>query len=167
MALIQCFIDICLFRRGPQDVPLSSVLLALALTGNLLVSVALGLFDLELGIALLQSMAAVLLMGGYVWGLLRLWGKSGRFVQTLTAAYACDALISCAAMTLLLAAHLLPEWVALLGIPLLVVTMWQMAVFAHVLRRGLSIGLAGGAGLSLAYTAFVIRLMMLLFPHSV
>lgn len=165
MALIHRFFDICLFRRGPQDIPFSTTLLMLAAGTNLIISTSLGLMDLGPGSAFLQSSAAVILMGAYLWGLLRLWGKSARFVQTLTAAYACDTLISCGALILLLAARLLPEWVALLGIPLLVVTMWQMAVFAHVLRHGLSIGLAGGAGLSLAYTAIVIRLMMQLFPH--
>jgi hypothetical protein len=85
---LRIFLDIVLWRRGPQDLPVSTLLLGLAVAGYVLVSV----FQL----ALLGESAAtwlffvvvdpllLLLWTGFV---LRVFGRSERFLQTATAVF--------------------------------------------------------------------------------
>ena len=82
------FLDIVLWRRGPQDLPASQLLLAIAVTGYVLVSVV--------QLAMLRETAATwlffvlvdpLLLLGWTWLVLRIFGKTDRFLQTATAIF--------------------------------------------------------------------------------
>ena len=86
LQFLKVFLDIVLWRRGPQDLPASPLLLALSAAAYVVVSI--------IQLALLDEPATawfvfvvldpVLLLGG-VWLLLRLFGHRERFVQTATA----------------------------------------------------------------------------------
>ena len=166
MPLIQLFLDICLFRKGPKDVPFSGMLLSVAIALNLAVSILLGLFDLDGVAAVMQSVLAVLLLTSFLWATLKISHKSSRFIQTAAAAIGCDGLISLAGLLTLSAVHFFPDFAGAVGIPLLLLMLWQMAVIGHIVSQALSIGFWGGMGLALAYTALSFRIMMGMFPPS-
>jgi len=87
-------LDIVLWRRGPQDLPASSLLLAIALGAYIAVSAA--------QLALLGETAATwiffividpLLLGGWVWLVLRVYGHPERFLQAASAVFGTGAVL--------------------------------------------------------------------------
>ena len=98
MAQVQQFLRICLdivlWRRGPQDLPASSLLLAIAVAAYVAVS--------AVQLALLGETAATwffflvidpLLLAGWVWLVLRLYGHAGRFLQAASAVFGTGAVL--------------------------------------------------------------------------
>ena len=98
MAQVQQFLRICLdivlWRRGPQDLPASSLLLAIAVATYVAVS--------AVQLALLGETAATwffflvidpLLLGGWLWLVLRLHGHAERFLQTAAAVFGTGAVL--------------------------------------------------------------------------
>ena len=164
MPLLKLFLDICLFRRGPQDLPASSFLLGLTVGGNVLVSWLLAGLDGELLPALLQSLLAPAWLALFLWLLLMITQRPGRFIQTLTAAMGSDALITTVAIPLVLVSVAIPETRAVAGLLLFALMLWQMAVIGHIVRHALEIPYLTALGLALAYTALSYRIMMALFP---
>ena len=98
MAQVQQFLRICLdivlWRRGPEDLPASSLLLAIAVATYVAVS--------AVQLALLGETAATwffflvidpLLLGGWLWLVLRLHGHAERFLQTAAAVFGTGAVL--------------------------------------------------------------------------
>ena len=98
MAQVQQFLRICLdivlWRRGPQDLPASSLLLLIAVAAYVAVS--------AVQLALLGETAATwffflvidpLLLGGWLWLVLRLHGHAERFLQTAAALFGTGAVL--------------------------------------------------------------------------
>lgn len=91
---LRIFLDIVLWRRGPEDLPASGLLVALTLAAYLLVSaVQLALLD-EAGRTWLMFMIAdPALLAASVWLMLRLYGHAERFPQTAAAVFGTGALL--------------------------------------------------------------------------
>lgn len=152
--------DICLFRRGPEDVPYSQPLLT-----SLLVACG----ALQAAFNLRDGVKPPLIAGAIVGGLAMVWlvflllrgaGKPERFVQTTSALAAVYLLFGMAInlLTLLLPlkawqqqmvadpAHL-PEVTghqAPIMLAIAVLVIWQFCLWVGVLRRALGIPVAGG-----------------------
>lgn len=165
MPLLKVFLDICLFRRGPQDVPASPLLFGLAMLVYLIVGVVLLSLEGPLFQAVLQALVELFVMLGFVWVNLRFLHLQPRFLKTGTAMLATDALISSLAVPLL-------AWMAWSeqgGEPyllLLILMLWHLAVVAHILRHALSRPLSVGIGLAIVYIVATYQVMMLLFPPA-
>ncbi|WP_045223494.1 hypothetical protein [Methyloterricola oryzae] len=165
MPLIQLFIDICLFRRGPQDVPASQLLLGLAVLVYLTVGVVLlGLEGMSME-AVLQALVELLILLGFVWGNLKFLRLQKRFVQTAIAMLGADALISSLAIPPV-------AWMAYSAgargayLLLLLLMLWHLAVVAHILRHALSRPLGVGIGLAVVYVVASYQVMLTLFPPA-
>lgn len=157
-AFLATLIELCRFRRGPEDMPWSMRLLAALLVGCALLQ---AWFSHEAGAELSQliaTWAGGLAVMGALLLLLRGRGRPERFVQTATALAAVylvfGILINAAALLLpraaLRAALAHPteaptltggETLALFAI--LVLSIWQLCVWIRVLRRALEVPLAG------------------------
>jgi hypothetical protein len=164
MPLIRLFFDICLFNKGPQDCPASMLLLGLAVAANLAVGTGLSLVETGWIEALTQSVMGILMLAGFFGGALYFTRKLPRFLQTATAAFGCDTLISSLAVPLLIWGQLTPDVKGVAGVLLLLMMFWQITVIGHILRHALSIPFIAGLGLALAYTAASIGIMMALYP---
>lgn len=148
--------DLCLFRRGPEDMPYSPALLA----GLLVVCAVLRTaFDIQNGFGAIAAVAAI--FGGLatlwaVFMLLRWREKTERFVQTATSLAAASALFDLLEYPLV---PLVPirqflehpgERLALTGgqtlaaLAISVFGIWQLCVWIFTLRRSLEVSLAGG-----------------------
>ena len=92
---LKVFVDIVLWRRGPQDLPCSLLLVAATLAAYVLVSVLQLALMHESGPAYLVFLVLdpVLLMG-WVWVVLRVYGKVERFLQTIAAILGTSALLA-------------------------------------------------------------------------
>ena len=162
MDLIVLFVDVCLFKRGPQDVPASRFLLGLALVAYWGVGVVLLGLENDWWEAVVKTVIESLLLLAFCWIMLLLARRRARLLQTATTLLATDALIS------LPGALLLSWWLARpeapgLQLGLLAVTVWQLSVMAHVLRLAVSRPLVLGVALALTYVGVSYTVMTSLF----
>src|SRR5262245_23362581 len=86
LKLLQTFLEIVIWRKGPQDLPASGFLAMLVLlvyAGIGLASVQ--LFQLSLRDAAIMTAVTLLMVSAWLWLVLVFFGRRHRFVQTITA----------------------------------------------------------------------------------
>ena len=149
---LNLFVEICLFRRGPQDVPASNTLLVLC-----------GLAYLGAGLLALHSMSspignsvlyALTDMGTYgiiTWVLLTATRHQVRFLQTFTTMLGTGALLSLIAWPITTWQTRETGEAGLPGLLLWGVTVWIIAVTAHILRHALEIRRGQALALAMLY----------------
>jgi hypothetical protein len=91
---LRIFVDIVLWRRGPQDLPASSLLLWITVAAYVAVSaVQLALLGETAATWLFFIVVDPLLLGAWVWLVLQLYGHRERFVQTVSAVFGTGAVL--------------------------------------------------------------------------
>ncbi len=92
---LKVFLDIVLWRRGPQDLPNSWLLVILTLIAYELVNVVQLALMKGSGAQLLLYLVVdpLLLMGG-LWLVMKLYGRPERYPQTISALLGCSALMA-------------------------------------------------------------------------
>lgn len=157
-ALFDLFFDICLLRRGPQDVPVASSLFFLCLLAYLLA----GYMALLASIAAATPISAfvvivldTLLISALCYGVLRVLQHSERWQQTLTALWGCGALLQLIALPLgIWFDRAVSSESPMAEIPLLLsfgILFWSLAVTAHILRHAFDVTFVLGLSYALAY----------------
>lgn len=159
LALFNLFWDICLLRKGPQNVPASLDLLRLSLVaycGSGLLAVLLDMPQTSFGLALLLTAADVALLTALAYLGLYLLGRLGRFTQTLTALAGVGTLLQLIALPLglwyqhALASDGAPELPAMLWLLLLA---WSIVATGHILRHAFSVSFGLGVLYAIGYLA--------------
>ncbi|MGI9212191.1 MAG: hypothetical protein ACR2HF_06930 [Methylococcaceae bacterium] len=162
MPLLQLLLNICIFRKGPQHVPASPLLLGLVLAAYLLMGTVLLGSETDPLEGLIHALAESMLLGGFLWTTLSLMGKRPRLLQTAIAVFASDALVSTLAIPLLmLMTHVTeakPAYLVLLGLMI-----WHWAILGHILRHAVSVRWIQGIGLALVYMILSYRIMSVIF----
>jgi hypothetical protein len=156
--VLQLFVDILLLRAGPQDVPASSVLLALAVLASASASWLLALEAFAGPHAFARVAVELGLMAGLLLALLGFHGRGTRFPQTFTALCGTGAMLALLAWPLFGIALGRPrgdEFGALAMLMLWVIYAWNIVVIGHILRHALDSGLARGILLALAFALLV------------
>ncbi len=162
--IIKLLFEICLFKKGPQDLPYSLWLL------RLLLVVYIGIRILMLSIhfdwlnVLLQVIVDVILVAGFFWVILYLARKLGRFYQALSAVLGTDAMISFFAlpgMATMETGHG-EIWVVFVMLGLIG---WHWAVTGHIIRNALDKSLSFSLGVAFLYLIGSYQVMALLFPE--
>jgi len=158
MHILKIIFDICLLRGRAQDLPASMNLVWLTAAASVAVN-AVGIPERATNLAqLLFIVSQAALFGAVIWLLLRLRGVAARWMQTITALYAVDAVFSLLLLPLLPALMEMikqgpeakPGWEAYL---LLAISGWLLLIIARVLRE------ATGWPLPLAFLAGFTSLM--------
>lgn len=86
LRFLQSFLDIALWRKGPQDLPASSLLATVVLVAYMAAGfVRVQLFALDLQASLLFICVDAMMLGVWLWVVLAFFGRRQRFVQTITA----------------------------------------------------------------------------------
>ncbi|MFZ1538046.1 MAG: hypothetical protein WAT23_11770 [Chromatiaceae bacterium] len=167
--LIRFFVELCLLRRGPQDLPGSSALLGLALVVHLVSAVLIGLAaGLTAPVSIGQGLADALLTLGLLVLALRVMDRQPRFLQLATALFGAGALLGLLALVplgLVAGAESRGE-TSLAGLPLLVLLFWSLLVTGHILRHGFDLRLGQGLLIAVAYNLLASALVNGLFPGS-
>jgi hypothetical protein len=142
--------DLCLLRRGPEDMPYAPALLMLSIAASMLLDVTTGaLFGGSDVLA--RSVVSTALVLALSWAALKVRRLGNRYVQTASALVACGLVFSLLALPLGWLAHPMPASATaltpgqvLLGWAVLALFVWNLSVFAHILRRAIecSFGLA-------------------------
>ncbi|QXP83857.1 hypothetical protein ABZN20_03770 [Methylococcus sp. ANG] len=165
MPLIRLFIEICLFRKGPQDIPPSTLLLWLTAGTYLIVGFILLGLEVEWLPAIIESVAELAMLLGFVWLLLALFKKTPRWQKTATAILGSDVVISAPAIPLVGWTLAVPD-AAGIHLILFGMMLWHVAVVAHIFRHALSKPWTTGLLLAVAYVAGSYSVIMTLFPPS-
>ena len=170
-ALIHPFVQICLLRMRPQDLPSSSMLLTLVLLAHTAMGAIVAAVDLRFGQALVAGVIDTALLSGLTVALLMLQKLPERTVQTLTALAGAGSVIGFMAYPLSLWLH--DAHVAgaasqapglMLGLVLFLVLGWSLAVSAHILRHALSAPFYLGLLVSIAFYWISLKILGSLFP---
>ncbi|HAZ41343.1 MAG TPA: hypothetical protein DCY52_03650 [Methylococcaceae bacterium] len=159
MVLWRLFLDIVLFKKGPQDVPDSPVLFALVLLADVVISTVVGALEGDVSGALVQAFVASVLLLAFVALILLLTSHRERFQKTATAVLGCDALMTLAALPV----SLLSDVLSGLGLLIMGILFWNLLVFAHILKHALGIGYALSVALALIFTLTSLDLMARIF----
>ncbi len=163
--LLVLFVDICLFKRGPQDVPASRLLFGMALVAYLVVGEILLIVQSDWFEAALQAAVEAMLLLGLCWLALSLFGRQARYLQTATALLATDAVISTPGALVLQWWTARPD-VRLFQMALFMLMIWHIMVVAHILRHALSRALHYGLALAVLYIVISYQIMSALFGAS-
>lgn len=164
--MINTLIAIFLLRGRPQDLPASSTLVWLAAGCAAVSDFVVDTLHLEwltrAGFALSQA----ILTGAAVWVVLNLRGFPERWMQTVTPIYAASATINLIAWPV---AKLLGAPAGEPVSPLLTVigvglTVWFIAIFAHVLRHALEWSAGRSVLVALACMLISGLILLVLFP---
>jgi len=160
-ALILAFWRILLLRAAPQSVSASPGLLWLSLLLHYGIGLLHALFSLPFAVAVSYALLSTLIMVAVVHGLLLLFRKHARYMQTLTALAACEALLGVMLLPLSVLYYLSgggEELRGLLAILSLLVVGWNMALAAHIFKHALSVSTGLGFLYSIAYLLIAITL---------
>ena len=151
--------DICLLRRGPQDLPYSIAAL---------IGVAAGCVALQLGVAVARNLPINgVLAGAVLWLLatlgalnliLNLRGLRNRFVQAATALLGCALVFTLLSMPIALlvgeppiSAEQMSPLQLILGLVSLPLLIWKVIVDAHVFRHSFDVPFLSGVVIALLW----------------
>lgn len=155
MNIAMRFIDICLFKAGPADVPSSHWLLKLTLLVYFILGVIVSRLDGAWDVSLFISLADMLVMMVFVWLILSFRGLQKRYKQTLTAMAGAGSCIGIVGIPIVMLFNQVSEQERLSNYTMLLmiaVMFWSLMVTAHIFRFALEIKPGMAAMLTLAYT---------------
>jgi hypothetical protein len=155
MNIAMRFIDICLFKAGPADVPSSHWLLKLTLLVYFILGVIVSRLDSAWDVSLFTSLADVLVMMVFIWLILSFRGLQKRYKQTLTAMAGVGSCIGIVGIPIVMLFNQVSEQERLSNYTMLLmiaVMFWSLMVTAHIFRFALEIKPGMAAMLTLAYT---------------
>jgi hypothetical protein len=135
--------DLCQLKRGPEDMPYSPALLLALIAASVVLDVATGtLFGGNDTLA--HSLVSTALVLALAWAALNVRKLGNRYVQTASALVACGLVFSLLVLPLGWLAHPMPRTTdgltplqMLLGWAMLGVFVWNLVVFAHIMRRAI------------------------------
>ena len=157
MPLLKTFINLCLLRAKPQDLPAASALTAATLVAYTLVGLGLSLPDLGFGRAALWATLDTLVIAVLTHGALLLRHFPERLQQTLTALLGSGALLGLVAWPIIGSQNSVVQLALLL---------WNLAVVAHILRHALSVPLGLSIIVSFGYFLVELTVGMALAPTT-
>ena len=164
--IIRAFIDICLFRRGPQDIPASGFLLYLTLGAYAASNFLLALGRYTLGTAAMVSLTATLLLAVLTLSLLYLHGRAARVPQTLAALAGTGTVVAVLALPPIYWLHLQtgPAQLSLPDLLVLGLVVWSLAIIGHIIRHALATRLIVGLLVAIMFYWIAVSVQGALFP---
>ncbi|MFK8067864.1 MAG: hypothetical protein AB8D52_06445 [Gammaproteobacteria bacterium] len=167
--LFASFMDICLFRRQPQDLPASNFFLGILVMLSIAFGLLLNLINLPFKHAVLAVILNLSVVAIITQLLLRLHNKSARFNQTLIAQLGTGiviAIIAAPVIVMLQYAENNNVNAAPGAILWLILFTWELSVSAHILRHALSTSFVQGFMISILYPLIYFRLLSFLIPEQ-
>ncbi len=165
--LVKLFWDICLLRKGPQDVPPAYILFWFLLPVGLMVDFIITVNFIDLQQALLLVVVNTALLFAVVILILVTLGYANRITQTLTTLIGTGLVFSFIRLPIIFVIKLAPQNAAMLGFLEITVLVWSLVVIAHILRYALSIQLFLAGALAFGYFVLSYQLVSYLIPQAV
>jgi hypothetical protein len=154
--IFRAFIDLFLLRKGPDDLPKSSLLLAMAIGLSIVVNFLFyAIVESEYPTDLfVEFMTELVKIGSYI-TVLVLFGLFSRIMQTMTAIIACNAMLGIVLTIALLMSQ--PFMIKELDATFAwLVTFWLILVEGHIISR--AVELHRVTGIAIAVVIFILQL---------
>ena len=164
--LVKLFWEICLLRKGPQDVPSATVLFWLLLLVGFVVDLFMAANFVEFSSAIMLVLANMLALFGIVIGLLAVFRYTNRIVQTLTTLIGTGLVFSFLRLPLMFVFKAMPDNAGMFGMVEIFILIWSLVVVAHVLRHALSIEFFLAGMLSFGYFMVSYQLADYFIPQA-
>lgn len=168
--LIRVFFDICLFRRGPQDLPTSGFLLYLTLATHAVSSFLLSLGNHPTATAAMAGITDTALLAALTLSLLYTHGRMVRIPQTLAALAGSGTLLGLIALPPTYWLFSLRDTGSDQTLPillLLALIVWSLVVMGHIIRSALSTRLIIGLVVAVLFYWIAVSIQGTLFPPPV
>jgi len=149
------FINVCLFKAGPSDLPASQSLLRIMLLVYLILGIIVNRLDSDWNTSLFVSVVDVLVLMVVAGLLLKFRGFEARYTQTVTALAGTGSCIAIIGFPIIWWFYQIEaEQQATSYAMLLMVTLmfWSLMITAHIFRQSLEIKAGTAAMLTIAYT---------------
>lgn len=159
MNLIQPFIDLCLFKTSPADIPPSRWLLRIILAIYLVLGAVIGLLDTTFTHSVISSISDTAMMIFLVWLLLKVRGYGQRYQQVLTAMAGTGVVIGLVGIPILWLFHQVEESqraTSYVMLPVIALLFWNLMVTAHIFRSALDIKPGIAAIITVIYTVLTL-----------
>ena len=148
--VIGLYVQIVLLRRGPQDLPVSRLLLILTVCGYVAVSgVVQALLPSPSGWPLILAVEVLFTLAWYA-ALLQLTGRTERFLQTVTGVFGFRAVLAppvLASQWLLQRYQHDPVWQLPVSVGGLALVVWLIAANSHIVKQALDWSTAASVAL--------------------
>jgi len=154
-AITKLIFDICLQRKGPEDMPASTSMMIVLLVASLAVSVALSTFVHEFHMAASLSIFGVLIV--FAFTKIILIKKPERFVQTFSAMLGASCLIDVISIPVLyplLGEKLNENTAVLFWLIALAAYVWLIVTYGFIVSRAITTTLGYGISIAAAYALF-------------
>lgn len=162
--ILKLLFDICIFKKGPQDLPYSVWLFRILLAIYVIVRILMLKIHFDWINVFLQVITDIFLVTLFFWTMLYLARKAGRFYQVISAVLGTDALISFFALPGM-ASMETGQGGLLVFLVMLALIGWHWTITGHIIRHALGQGLSFGLGLAFLYLLVSYQVMALLFPE--
>lgn len=153
-ALLTLFLNLCLLRAKPQDLPASGRLMGAALAAYFLAGWMIALTQQPAGPAVLAALADSAVLALLTHTVLLLRKHPERLAQTLSALAGTGAVIQ------------LIAWPLLATPALLALLVWNLAINAHILRHALEVRLGPAILISVGFLLMSVTVALALAPLS-
>ena len=166
--LSKAFLDICLLRKGPQDLPKSSVLLTLCLILYTALDVLLTVQTRSFTDALLVSLVDVGFLLLVTSLILKQHRHYERWGQTMTALFGTGVILGIFIFPLVYGGvqNRYEDWLQQIIVVLfLVMVIWNIAVLAHIVRHAISTSMGIGIMIAILYIWMSSLLITMIFPE--
>ncbi|MCW9023466.1 MAG: hypothetical protein OQK73_02175 [Gammaproteobacteria bacterium] len=161
--LLLCW-QICLFKKGPQDVPAVTSLLWLVLIPALVLNI----FSVNLSNSAYESINSTLAVLTYSGSLavltallLQMLGYRQRVIQTLIAMFGSGIILTLVSLPVIFMLRGNMDAPGIWGTLLLALEIWHLFILAHILRHALSISLLLGLMMSFGYLLLGVQIAAL------
>lgn len=167
LRLLTIWLDICLLRAGPQDLPASRALLGVVLVIYVGVSFLISSTSADTLTALQIALLDAVILIGFIAIMLYLMNLRPRFVQALTALAGAGSLVGLIALPVIHSIsdaqqrELLSE-ATLFGWFFLV--LWGLLITAHIFRHALNVSFFFGMAMAMLYMLISYSFMSTVFP---
>ncbi len=164
----KAFLDICLLKKGPQDLPKSTVLLVLCLFMYTLIDVLLTVQSRPFVDALMVSLVDAGFLLGVTSLILRQHQKLDRWHQTMTSLFGTGVILGIFIFPLVFGGiqNQYEAWLQQIIVVLfLIMVVWNVAVLAHIVRHAISTSMGIGIMIAILYIWMSSLLITMLFPE--
>ena len=171
--LFYTFLNICLFRRKPQDIPASTGLLFFTLSAYALTAIFLLLVTESPARTMISAILEVTILSGFVYILLMLTNKKSRYLQTLTSLYGIGAVLSLIALPVYILMSTYSDnqlsqdpLHSLSMLALACLAIWNLVIMSYVLRHALETGIFTSFMLAISYMWLMLSISSTLFANG-
>ncbi len=147
----ETLVRIALLRAGPQDLPFSTGLMGVVIALTAAINYPVIARYTPEAAPIPQILLLLVYNLGFLGAALWIRGHGARFVQTATAIFGTDLIISTVALPVLLVIGSPNDANAMAAISFLVLIIWNIAVVSHILRSALDLSRGITLGITLVY----------------